>query len=98
MFWFQFETVSFLVVVGFYPLHTYTHHGNDFVHSDCVLIMNAGYQFVLLRYSKYKSYKGIGDSRGGCAKSDKLPQVKSLELASVGFEDYKFNKENSVKL
>lgn len=47
---------------------------------------------------KLRLYKGIGDSRGGCAKSDKLPHVKSLELASDGFEDYKFNKENSVKL
>lgn len=28
-------------------------------------------------------------------KSDKRPQVMSLELASVGFEDYKFKRERT---
>ncbi len=33
-------------------------------------------------------------SRGSCVKSDKLPQMMSLESVSVGSEDYKNEKKS----
>lgn len=41
-----------------------------------------------------KLYKAFRGSRGSCAKSDKSPQVMSLESELVGSEDYKFENEN----
>ncbi len=40
-----------------------------------------------------KLYKA---SRGSYVKSDKLPQVMSLESASVRSEDYKFENEKNL--
>ena len=40
-----------------------------------------------------KKYKAFCVSKGSSVKSDKLPQIMSLELASVGAEDYKFGTE-----
>ena len=37
-------------------------------------------------------------SRGSCVKSDKLPQAMSLESASVGLEDNRFEMKRSLKV
>ncbi len=37
--------------------------------------------------------KAFSVSRGSSVKSDKCPQAMSLESASVGVEDYKFENE-----
>ncbi len=41
-----------------------------------------------------KLYNVFCGSGGSCVKSDKSPQVMSLESALVGAEDYKFENEN----
>lgn len=41
------------------------------------------------------SIKPFVSSGGRCVKSEKLPQVMSLESAPVGAEDYKFENERS---
>ncbi len=43
---------------------------------------------------KKRLYKAFCFSREGCTKSDKLPQVMTLEAASVGVEDTFENLEN----
>ena len=43
--------------------------------------------------STKKLYEAFCSSRGSCVKSDKLPQVMSLESASVGAEDYTFENK-----
>lgn len=42
-----------------------------------------------------KSYKALCDSIGRCVKSDKLPQVISLESVSVGLKAYKLEKKKN---
>ncbi len=44
-------------------------------------------------YVKKKMYKVFCVCRGSYVKSDKCPQVMSLELASVGAEDYESENE-----
>lgn len=43
-----------------------------------------------------KFYKALCGSRGGCTKSDKLPQVMALESASVGAEEFGNEKNLGV--
>ncbi len=47
---------------------------------------------------KKKLFKAFWDSRGSCVKSDKSPQVMSLESVSVVVEDYKFENEKNPGL
>lgn len=56
------------------------------------------YLLIVVFTLKGGLYEIIYGSRGGSMKIDKLPQVMSVESASVGSEDYKFGNETNLQV
>lgn len=57
IFWFQIQIKTTRVFAARWfssSPHMHKHHGSDFALADCVLLMNAHYQFILLCFGKHK--------------------------------------------
>ncbi len=66
------------------------------VHWFHTYILHKVFSQFLESTTAHKLYEGFCGSRGSYTKSDEVPQVMSLESASVGSEDYKFENEKNL--